>query len=176
MNTEETARILSAAAVVYPSLRDRDFRLLTQIWQKVFAAVPYEQVNQALGAFLANDTRGFPPTPGALNAYIRKAERLSEPTENEAWATLIKAVSRGLYNSREEYAKLPEDIREIVGSPRMLYEWSQLSTAEMNTIIAPGFKRSWSARQELKRELEPFLRLEEAAGPRLERGSGEKKD
>ena len=168
MNTEETARILSTVAVVYPSIRDRDFRLLTQIWQQVFAAVPYEQVNRALGAFLASDTKGFPPTPGALNAYIRG------PTENQAWAMLFRAVSRGLYNSAEEYAKLPEDIREIVGSPQMLYEWSQLSTGEMNTVIAPGFRRSWRARQELKREMAPFLRLEEAESPRLEEGRGTK--
>ena len=161
MTLEETVRILAAIAIVYPSIRDRDSELLAQIWHQVFAAVPYAEVNQALGAFFASDTRGFPPTPGAVNAFVRKARQMNEPSENEVWARVIKAASRGTYNSREEFEKLPEDIREIVGSPRMLYEWAQMDPNELNAVIAPGFKRSWRARQDLRREVEPYCRLEE---------------
>ena len=145
---KETQRILACIAAVYPSItRDRDCGILAQVWQHV---------------------KGFPPTPGAVNAYIRKARQLSEPTENDAWARVLKAASRGLYNSTEEFAGLPEDIREIVGSPRILFEWSQLSSVELNTVIAPAFRRSWRARQELKRELEPYRGLPETETIRLE--------
>ena len=150
----ETKRILAAITAIYPTFtRDRDAAVLAQVWQQVFAATPYLLVNQALTAFIATDTRGFPPTPGALNAYIMKTEQLKGPTENDAWARVYKAISRGLYNSREEFDKLPQDIREIVGSPRMLYEWAQMDSSEVNSVIAAGFKRSWRTRQELKREL-----------------------
>ena len=166
---KETQRILACIAAVYPSItRDRDCGILAQVWQQVFASVPYAEVSKALNAFIASDTKGFPPTPGAVNAYIRKARQLSEPTENDAWARVLKAASRGLYNSTEEFAGLPEDIREIVGSPRILFEWSQLSSVELNTVIAPAFRRSWRARQELKRELEPYRGLPETETIRLE--------
>ena len=162
MNMKDTSRILASIQAVYPNFtKDRDARVLANVWQQVFADVPYEEVNRALAAFFATDAKGYPPTPGAVNAYIKKSKQLTVPTENETWARLLKAVSRGLYNSAEEYEKLPEDIREIVGHPRVLYEWAQLSTAEMNTVIAPGFLRSWRTRHELKRELGDYFRLTE---------------
>ena len=160
MNLTETRRILASIQAIYPTfIKDRNIDVLEQVWLQVFADVPYEEVNRALGLFFALDAKGFPPTPGAVYAYIRKAQHLDAPSENQVWARLLKAVSRGLYNSREEYEKLPEDIREIVGHPRVLYEWAQLSTSELNTVIAPGFLRSWRTRQELKRELNVTFNL-----------------
>ena len=162
MNMKETGRILSSIQAVYPNFKkDRDAHLLTEVWHNVFADIPYEEVNKALSAFFATDAKGYPPTPGAVNTFIKKARQLNEPNEHQAWARLLRAVSRGLYNSREEYEKLPEDIREIVGHPRVLYEWAQLSTTEMNTVIAPGFLRSWRSRQQLKQELGDYFRLTE---------------
>lgn len=163
MNMKETERILASVTAVYPAFaKDRDCHVLATVWQQVFSHVPYAQVNRALAAFFAGDVKGYPPTPGAVNAYLLKARKLEGPTENDAWALVLKASSRGLYNSREEYEKLPEDVREIVGSPRMLHEWAQMSTEDLNTSVAPGFKRAWTARQELKQELEPYFRLEGA--------------
>ena len=160
MDMKETKRILAAITAIYPSfVRDRDPGILSQVWQQVFANTPYPLVNQALNAFIATDTKGFPPTPGALNAFIRKVQQLSGPTEDDAWTKVYKAISRGLYNSREEFDKLPPDIQRIVGSPRMLYEWAHMDSGEVNTVIAACFKRSWRARQELKQD---FLLIPEA--------------
>ena len=168
MNMKETKRILAAITAIYPTfVKDRDPEVLSRIWQQVFASTPYPLVNQALTAFLATDVKGFPPTPGALNTFIRKTRQLKDPSEDDAWVKVYKAISRGLYNSREEYENLPEDIREIVGSPRMLYEWAQMSPGELNTVVAPGFKRSWRARQELRQELGLYDRLEGPETPSL---------
>ena len=73
--------------------------------------------------------------------------------------------------SREEYEKLPPDIREIVGNSRMLHEWAQMDSSEVNTIIAAGFKRSWRARQELKQELLPLAGI-----PQMHLGEQEKRE
>ena len=154
MDMKETKRILADITAMYPSfIKDRDPRVLSLVWQQVFANTPYPLVNQALYAFFSTDVKGFPPTPGALNAFIRKIQQLNAPSEDEAWIKVYKAISRGLYNSREEFDKLPLDIRKIVGSPRMLYEWAQMDSSEVNGVIAACFKRSWRARQELKQEL-----------------------
>ena len=79
MDMKETKRILAAITAIYPSfIKDRDPNTLSQVWQQVFANTPYPLVNQALNAFIATDTKGFPPTPGAVNAYIRKTGRKSQ--------------------------------------------------------------------------------------------------
>ena len=154
MDMKETKRILADITAMYPSfIKDRDPRVLSLVWQQVFANTPYPLVNQALYAFFSTDVKGFPPTPGALNAFIRKIQQLNAPSEDEAWIKVYKAISRGLYNSREEFDKLPPDIRKIVGSPRMLYEWAQMDSSEVNGVIAACFKRSWRAKLELKQEL-----------------------
>ena len=154
MNRKETARILAMITAVYPSFtRDRDPRILAEVWQRVFENVPYARVEQALSAFIASDTRGFPPTPGAINAFIVSVKQAGEPTDVEAWGMVYRAVSRGLYNSVEEFEKLPPIIRRIIGSPGQIREWAQLSPSEVSTGIASAFMRTYRARQELEREL-----------------------
>ena len=154
MNGQETSRILSLITAVYPSfLKDRDPRILNEVWQRVFAHVPYEQVEHGVCVFLASDTKGFPPTPGAINACIMKSRQLNELTEDEAWRLVAGAAARGIYNSREAFDSLPPEVQKIVCSPAQIHEWAQLDSFEFNSVVAAGFKRSWRARQELKREL-----------------------
>ena len=166
MDMKETKRILAAITAIYPSfIKDRDPNTLSQVWQQVFANTPYTLVNQALNAFIATDIKGFPPTPGALNAFIRKAQQLNGPTEDDAWIKVYKAISRGLYNSQEEFDKLPPDIQRIVGSPRMLFEWAHMDSDDVNKVIAAHFKRSWRTRQE--QEQNRLLLPETSADPLL---------
>ena len=109
--------------------------------------------------------------PGAINERILQARELCELTENDAWVLVLRAVSRGIYNSAEEFAKLPEEVQRIVGHPRQLHEWALLDAGEVNTVIASAFRRSWRARKELEKSLglSPALRLEE--GKKREKGA-----
>ena len=153
MNRQETSRILAIVTSMYPAfLKDRDPKLLADVWQRVFDLTPYAAVEQALYNFIASDTRGFPPTPGALNRLMTEAQQAGEPTDVEAWGLVYKALTRSLYNSVEEFAKLPPKIRKIIGSPSQLREWSQLSPGEVSTGIASAFMRTYRARQEQERE------------------------
>ena len=166
MDMIETKKILADITAMYPSfIKDRDPAVLSRVWQRLFANTPYALVNQALYAFLNTDVKGFPPTPGALNDIIRKARQLNGPTEDDAWIKVYKAISRGLYNSQEEFDKLPPDIQRIVGSPRMLYEWAHMDSDDVNKVIAAHFKRSWRTRQE--QEQNRLLLPETSADPLL---------
>ena len=166
MDMNETNRILAAITDFYPAfIRDRDHNRLSQVWQQLFADTPYSLVSEALFAFLKTDVKGFPPTPGALHAYILKTQQLNGPTEDEAWFQVYKAISRGLYYSQEEFDKLPPDIQEIVQSPRMLHEWAHMDSDDVNKVVAAHFKRSWRERQEKKQTR--FLIPESSSDPRL---------
>ena len=156
MTQDETGKILSTILEVYPSFRkDRNIRATQAVWARIFANTPYELVEQALLSYIATDTKGFPPPPGALNERIYQARELSGPNENDAWTLVLRAISRGIYNSAEEFEKLPEDIRRIIGHPRQLYEWAFLDSHEVNTVIASNFKRAWRARKEAEKLLGP---------------------
>ena len=158
MNMAETSYILSCITAVYPAfLKDRDPKLLKELWQRIFSRVPCGQVEQAVTAYIASDRKGFPPTPGAINDWIMRMRQKDELTEDEAWAMVARAASRGTYNSREEYEKLPPDVQKIVCSPRQIYDWAQMDCTEFNTVVASVFKRSWRARQEQRRELGVYL-------------------
>ena len=166
MDMIETKKILADITAMYPSfIKDRDPAVLSRVWQRLFANTPYALVNQALYAFFNTDVKGFPPTPGALNDIIRKVQQLNGPTEDDAWIKVYKAISRGLYNSQEEFDKLPPDIQRIVGSPRMLYEWAHMDSDDVIKVVAAQFKRSWRNRQEHKQT--PLLILESPTDPLL---------
>ena len=172
MNEKETVKILSVITEVYPVFRkDRDISATARVWQRIFEHTPYAAVEQALMAYIATDTKGYPPVPGAINERIMQARELSGLTENDAWILVLRAVSRGIYNSAEEFAKLPEEVQRIVGHPRQLHEWALLDAGEVNTVIASAFRRSWRARKELERNLgmAPVLRLED--GKKDEKGA-----
>ena len=170
MNTEETGKILSVIAQIYPSFRkDRNIEATAKIWQQLFERVPYDTVSRALMNYIATDTKGFPPVPGAINERIMQARELSGLTENDAWVLVLKAVSRGIYNSGEEFAKLPAEVQRIVGHPAQLHEWALLDAGEVNTVIASAFRRSWRARKELEKALGV------AAVPLLEEGKKSEK-
>ena len=163
MNQAETGKILAVISEIYPSFRkDRNIEATARIWHQIFAQTPYALVEQALTSYSATDTKGFPPVPGALNERIYQLEELRGLNENEAWSLVYRALCRGIYNSEEEFAKLPKEIQRIVGHPRQLHEWAMLDTHEVSTVIASNFKRSWRAQKELKRTLGevPQLRLE----------------
>lgn len=154
MNENETGKILTVICEVYPAFRkDRNIAATARVWQRIFEHTPYAAVEQALMAYIATDTKGYPPVPGAINEKIRQAGELGELTENDAWILVLKAVSRGIYNSAEEFEKLPEDVRRIVGHPRQLHEWALMDAGEVNTVIASSFRRSWRARKELEKSL-----------------------
>ena len=172
MNENETGKILSIISEVYPAFRkDRNISATARIWQKIFEHAPYAAVEQALMSYIATDTKGYPPVPGAINERICQMRELNALTENDAWILVLKAVSRGIYNSAEEFAKLPEEVQRIVGHPRQLHEWAMMDAGDVNTVIASTFRRSWRARKELEKALgkTAALRLEE--GKKDEKGA-----
>ena len=168
MNRQETSKILSIISDMYPSFRkDRNIDATGIVWQKIFEHTPYALVEQALMSYIATDPKGFPPVPGAINERIAQLRELNGMDENEAWTLVFRALCRGIYYAREEFDKLPEEIRRIVGHPGQLHEWAMLDSSEVNTVIAAWFRRAWRARRQLEKALGP------AAATRLEEGEKE---
>lgn len=148
MDDVETSQILAVIADVYPQYsKGRNPESAIKLWQTLFAEESYQEVNAALLAFISTDEKGFPPAPGKLKAIIADAKLPdSETTEAEAWAMVAKATRNSLYHSAEEFARLPETVQRVVGSPSMLREWAMMDSETLNSVAASNFMRSYRAR------------------------------
>lgn len=59
-----------------------------------------------------------------------------------------KAARNGLYGAREEFEKLPEDVKQAIGTPDQLKAWAQMQADEVESVVASNFRRSFRAVQE----------------------------
>ena len=87
---------------------------------------------------------------------IRQPETM---TELEAWNLIKRAVSNSLYNSKQEYDKLPSTLQRLIGSHNVLREWATLDSKQFDTVVQSNFMRSYKVRSEKEKE---FLALPES--------------
>lgn len=157
MNKTETAKIMAVLKAAYPQYyKDKSKQELEQaveLWQDMFDSEPYAEVAAGIKAFMASETKGFPPSIGQVKEKIALFTRPQDAmTEQEVWSLVKKALKNSAYGYNEEYEKLPEAVKAIVGSPSVLHEWGQVDMRELDTVIASNFMRSYRARVQHERE------------------------
>lgn len=154
MTAKETAAVMDALAVAYPNFRklQQDPKLLVMLWTEMLEPYPLKLVMAAVKSLIAADEKGFPPVVGQVLGKIRQLTAEEQLTEQEAWNLVRRAVSNGIYSSREEFERLPPEVQRVVHDPAVLREWSMLPTDELNTVIASNFQRSFRAVAQQKRE------------------------
>lgn len=146
MTQNETNKILSIIAEVYPAFRrDRNPKFISQLWHTIFSSIPYQQVEQALAEFYATDTKGYPPVPGALRELIVSRMQQEQLSDTEAWQLTLRAIRRGIYNSREEFDKLPPVVRQVVRNPEAIHSWAFLDDWQVQHSVAPWFFRAYNS-------------------------------
>lgn len=152
MNEKETQKTLAMIAAIWPSFNvGRDPRVTINVWGKLFENETYEQVSAAVQMFAETETKGFAPSPGALKGLIRQVAMKDELSEMEAWALVNKALRNGLYGYEEEYAKLPDEVKQVLGDAKILREWAAMDEQGVQTVVASNFMRSYRARREAAR-------------------------
>ena len=152
MTIKETNQILTMIQNVYPSFcSNRDPRFLAKLWHAIFENVPYELVKQALMEFIATDTRGFPPPPGALREIILRSAADEDMPGMEAWRLTRRAICRSMYHSREEFEKLPPLARRVIGSPDNLHSWAGMDDYQIQNNVGPWFLRAYDGCLERER-------------------------
>ena len=152
MTQNETNRVLAMLAEMYPSFRkDRNPAVMSAVWQESFRTVPGAQVESALMEYYATDPTGYPPNPGALRRILLSHMEEEELSEAEAWHLTLRAISRGIYNSGEEYERLPEPVKRVIRSPGVLHEWAMMAEWQIQNSIAPWFRRAYSSSMEKER-------------------------
>lgn len=158
MTKREIAELITVMQANYPdSFKGQSDAVVgakITLWYDFFKDHPKELVCAAAKAFIANDTKGFMPNIGQINACIQKIVNRDEMTEGEAWGYVSKALRNSAYNSAEEFSKLPERIQRLVGSHNQLREWALMDVETVQSVVASNFQRTFRARQKSDEEYE----------------------
>ncbi len=160
MTFKEMSDILSIIGAVYPQfyakLSENDVKATTKVWHSFFASDDASLVSDAVRTFIANDTKGFPPSIGQIREkldVINQAVHGFELTPQSAWGLVKRALKDSAYHAAERFSELPEVVQEVVGSPSQLHDWAVSDDGVSESVIASNFQRSYAARAQVHKEL-----------------------
>lgn len=152
MTNKDMAGILATIERLYPGHRktEQERVEMVKVWASMFPDDDPAAVMNAVRAFALSDAGGFPPTVGQIKARMNVAPQMGEL---EAWGLVARACQNGYYHADEEFAKLPEDIQQTLGSPSQLRDWAMLDEATLHSVIASNFQRAYKVVQARRAEL-----------------------
>lgn len=156
----QTAEMMAILRAAYPrfyvGMTREDASAALNLWHGFFADDDASLVSDAVKAFIANDTKGFPPVVGQIREkldVINQAVHGFELTPQTAWGLVKRAMKDSAYHSAEQFAELPEVVQEVVGSPSQLHEWAVSNDGVSESVIASNFQRSFAARAAVHKEI-----------------------
>lgn len=159
MNKAETLKICYIIQAAYPhhyqSMGDKERQAMQEIWLALMGDYEYGVVCAGVKAFIANDTKGFPPSPGQIIDCIHKLTEKPENklNEGEAWRLAYRALCNGIYGAEKEFNRLPPLVQKAIGSPAVLTQWAQ-EDAQSLSVIQSNFERAYRTAQERQKEEE----------------------
>lgn len=138
MTHDGVKRVMMVLTTVYPNFHPADMARTISVWEALFKGYDDGSVAKAVETYIRGDRQGFAPTPGQIIGAM------DGTTELEAWGLVAKALRNGLYNAEEEFAKLPERVRDAVGSPGQLREWAMMDT-DGTMVAQSNFIKSYKS-------------------------------
>ena len=140
---DETIELLMMVQAAFPNYKPPDKTVAVNTWFMMLADYPYQQVQMALKAYIATATSGFAPSIGQIIDKMQMINSHAEQNEMEAWSLVSKALRNGNYKSREEFEKLPDLVKEAVGSPENIHNWAQSDIKSIESVIQSNFIKSY---------------------------------
>ena len=138
MLRNETSKMLAVMSIAYPSYKPQSVTMAIDLWTSMLNNYSYAEVENALKAYIATDTKGFPPSPGQIIDKLHPVQT----DELTAWSHIHRALRNSIYSSREEFEKLTEEERRTVGSPENLEQWAT-QDSESIQVTQSNFCRSY---------------------------------
>ena len=149
MTLEESREVIGILRSEYPQafegLTEKDIEARAETWQLRFRDESQHRVKTTLIGCMGRFGGRYGPTIGDVYRRLTDAIIPDELklTENEAVQLVKKALRNGTYGYLSEYERLPQVIRETLGSASCLNEWSKLSENTLNSRVYPTFRRDF---------------------------------
>lgn len=112
------------------------------IWFENLSDLPGVDVMQAVRAVIM--TSPFPPTIADIRKRAVEGKVSNLPVAEEAWSKVRKALQNSLYNSKEQFERLDDISKSIIGSPGALAVYASMNADEVETVIKSHFIRSYN--------------------------------
>lgn len=145
MTKEEVKKILMVLEVTFSNFTVDNPERMVDAWHLFLSEYPAEEILLAMKTYITTQGSAYAPSVSELIAMTRKPKELSIPDEVEVWGYVRKAISRGLYDSKEEFEKLPEVAQKIIRRPEQLRDWAQMPSEDIDTVVRSNFRRSYES-------------------------------
>lgn len=143
MTLEETRELLMSINAIYPNWNVDDPEFTVNAWHWALEEYPAAGIKAALQIYIKTSNTGFAPSVSQLISAMYEPTKQGELSEGEAWALVKRAIQDGAYSATERYEELPDLVKQAVGSPNMIFQWSQTDSDEVNTVIMSNFQRTY---------------------------------
>ena len=154
MTVNETTELLAIIASMYPNFRVDNKLVTIKAWHMVLEDFDYKDIMTGLKLYARTENNQFAPSVNQLIAMIRKPQELSQMDFPTVWRYIRKAISRSLYYSVEEFDKLPDEAKALVGAPGQLREWAQLASDTIDSVTRSKVETQYGAYQRRRAEVE----------------------
>ena len=151
MTREETKRILHYIISSGAMFRSPDMQDTLSVWHDMLKEYDYRAVQEATRAAVATNTSGFAPSVGQIIEKLHIKDSFEELNPMEAWALVSKALRRSFYYAKEEFAKLPDLVQQVVGSPENLKNWATTDAESVENVLQSNFQRNYRTMMERKK-------------------------
>ncbi len=155
MDKKDILECLSLLKVAYPyiyrDISDGDAKALVNLWSFSFADSDPQTVKFAVSELIKRSS--YAPSIADIRDYISSMEDIASgtPSDSQMWSILLRAVRNGHYNFREEFEKLPDELKAYVGQPEQLRAWAQIDESIFNSVNQSNFMKNFKAsRQRVK--------------------------
>lgn len=113
-----------------------------KVWLDNLSDLPTAEVKQAVRAVIM--TSPFPPTIADIRKMVAEGKVSNLPIAEEAWGKVRKALQNSLYNSKEQFERLDDISKSIIGSPGALAVYASMNADEVETVIKSHFIKSYN--------------------------------
>lgn len=149
MTKQETAKVLAVLQEIYTIHNQNPDHLLT-IWHRIFKEADDQAVMAAAEQFIREDTTGnyhrF-PTPGQIMGVLKQRCQETMDTAEEAWQQVLRAARNGMHDSRGEFERLSEPVKQAVDHPGFIRELAMANAFQRDTMKGVFLKNYAAVRE-----------------------------
>lgn len=147
MTRNEAAKLVYAMKAAYPGhfakMGAEDYGNMAEVWCGLLEGYAYEDAAAGLRSYMANDSRGFPPSPGQVIDRMHRLAAPPAPTAEEAWAGICGALENSIYGAEEEFRKLHPLARKAIGGPGWLREACMMDSGLVGSVVKGRFVKAY---------------------------------
>ena len=153
MTREECKKILAAIMVTYPNFKVVNVEETLNLWELLLNEYDYKTIEAGLLIYIKSSGSAFAPSVSELIAMTRKPQELTMVSEVDVWREVRPAIRNSGYHAEEEFNKLSETAKKMVGDPQQLREWAMLPSEDIDTVVQSNFKSRFKTMQARQAEI-----------------------